>query len=369
MTFVNFEIGWIMRKFVLSLSLMTLLASSVALLPLPAYANKPVPQPATMRLDTPHLEATKADLQDVAAIQEALRDLLDASNRHDVDSVLKHYSPNFTSGDSLTLKDIRNLILDTWKMFPDIHYDSQVLETRINGKWATVESIDSAKASAKIDPTVSEKPGVMKSRSRGSLYLHKTGKTWEIVSDATMYEKATIVYGPYENVDIDVETPEQVFAGDSYTSKVFVSVPSGNIAFATLSQEALTYPQHSGKDKFRTLSSDQTDLERIFKANNTNNNEVVTATVGFTEIGQDAQERPTINLKGIMTVVKRVNVIPHSTYQDIPAEEKLTHVTADGKVKLEPRTATTVSEEEGEMPADDQPDLAPPASSPTTPED
>jgi hypothetical protein len=301
-----------------------------------------------------HLETGKANVQDVNAVQEVLRDLMAASNRHDLEGVLRHYSPNFTSGDSLSLSDIRGLIKDTWQMFPDIRYDSQVLEIRINGNWGTVESLDTATASAKVDPVVSNKAGTMKSRSRGMLYLHRIGKTWEIISDATLFEKAVIVYGPFDNVDVDVETPEQVFAGDSYTAKVTVGVPSGNIAFATLTQEALTYPQHSSKDKFRTLSTDKTDLERIFKANDTNNNEVVTATVGFTEISQDDQERPTINLKGILTVVKRVNVISKSTYKEVNPSQKITHSTADGKIKVEPNPSNSAQDENDE-PADMEP--------------
>ncbi len=341
-----------MRKIVFSLSLLAMLATSPLGLPV-AHAAKTVPAPSL------HIEVSKTDLQDATAVQEVLRDLMAASNRHEMDGVLRHYSPNFSSGDSLSLKDIRGLIQDTWKMFPDIKYDSQVLEIRINGGWATVESIDTATATAKVDPVISSKPGTMKSRSRGMLYLHKVGKQWEIVSDATLYEKATIIYGPFDNVDIDVESPEQVFSGDAYTAKVKVGVPSGNIAFATLSQEPLTYPQHSSKDKFRTLSTDKTDLERIFKANASNNNEVVTATVGFTEIGQDDQERPTINLKGILTVVKRVNVIPKSSFQEENPAQQITHSTADGKVKVEPALPSG-SGEDDDMGGSNQPELETP---------
>lgn len=335
-----------MRK-ILSFSLLMALAASVSVASV-TYAAKPAQTTGGM-----HLEKPKADLEDITAVQAILKDLMDSSNRHDIDGVLRHYSPLFTSGDSLGLKDIRGLVQDTWKMFPDIRYDSQILEVRVNGNWATVESLDTATASAKVDPVVSDKPGTMKSRSRGMLYLHKTGKTWEILSDYTMYEKAVITYGPFDNVDIDVETPEQVFAGEPYTARVSVGVPAGNIAFATLSQEPLTYPQHSGKDKFRTLSTDKTDLERIFKANSSNNNEVVTATVGFTEIGQDDQERPTINLKGIMTVVKRVNVIPRSTFTEANPDEQVVHSTADGKIKVTPQP-----------PADEDNDAAPGAEPP-----
>lgn len=303
---------------------------------------------------------TKAELQDISSVKLMLQDLMDASNRHDIDAVLKHYSPNFTSGDSLNLKDVRGLVQDTWQMFPDIHYNSQTLEIRVNGSWAAVESIDTASATTKVDPTVSDKPGIMKSRSRGLLYLHRIGKTWEILSDATLFEKATITYGPFDTVAIDVESPEQVFAGESYTAKVTVGIPTGNIAFATITQEPLTYPQHTSKDKFRTLSTEKTDLERIFKANTTNNNEVVTATIGFTEIGQDEQERPTINLKGIMTVVKRVNVIPKSFYKEINGAQQMTHTSADGKIKVDVATPVNTPDED-EQPESEQ--------APTTPQD
>ncbi len=332
-----------MRKIVFTLCLTALMASSLTL-PLSAMAaGKVLPSAAS------HLALPKIDNQDAAAVQAVqavLQDLINASNKHDIDGVLKHYAPSFTSGDSLSLKDVRGLIQDTWQMFPDIHYDSQILEIRTSGNWATVESIDTASATGKLDPVVSNKPGAMKSRSRGMLYLHKVGKAWEILSDATLYEKATIIYGPFDSVNIDVESPEQVFAGDSYTAKVKVGVPAGSIAFATLSQEPLIYPQHASKDKFRTLSSDKTDLERIFKANNTNNNEVITATVGFTEIGQDDQERPTINLKGIMTVVKRVNVIPKSTFQ-ADKTEKVVNNSVDGKIKIDAQKSPNPDDGDG----------------------
>ncbi len=329
-----------------------------------AHSAKPAapakPSASTMHLEQAKPEPLKGSPQDSSSVQNLLRELQEASNRHDIDGILKHYAPNFTSGDSLGVKEVRGLILDTWKMFPDIHYESQTLETRLNGNWATVESIDTATASAKLDPSVSTKAGTMNSRSRGMLYLHRIGKSWEIVSDATLYEKATITYGPYENIDIDVETPEQVFSGEAYTAKVLVSVPVGNIAFATLSQEPLTYPQHSEKDKFRTLSSDKTDLERIFKANSTNNNEVVTATIGFTEIGQDDQDRPTINLKGVMTIVKRVNVTPRSTFKEVSPESTIIHSTADGKIKLNPESSDSPSaDDEPGMPSSSGPDSPP----------
>ncbi len=316
-----------MRK-TLSLALTLLLSVGVLAAGQPAQAKTASPAPM-------HLEEVKGEAQDVAAITQMLQDLLAASNRHDIDGVLKHYSPEFISGDGLGLKDIRGLVLETWDMFPDIHYDSKILEIRTSGKWATVETLDSATSSAKVDAAVSDKPGHLKSSSRGMMYLQKAGKTWEILSDYLLYEKAVVSYGPVENLDVDVATPEQVFAGEAYSAKLDVDVPPGNIAFAMIAKEPIIYPQAPGKNKFRTLSSEKTVLERIFNANGSNNNEVVTATIGFTQIGQDDQERPTINLAGIMTIIKRVNVIPKNNFEVTARMQEVVRSSADGKIQVE----------------------------------
>ena len=309
-----------------------------------AFAAKNAPAPAASPM---HLETSRNEAQEVAAINAALADLQAASNRHDIDGILRHYSPEFISGDGLTLKEMGALIRDTWDMFPDIKYESKVQEVRVSGKWATVESLDTATAKAKTDDAVSDKPGRLQSRSRGVLYLQKAGKTWEVISDYTQYEKAIITYGPVETVNVDVATPEQVFAGEAYSAKLDVDVPAGNIAFAMIAKEPLVYPQKADKNKFRTLSTEKTELERIFAANTSNNNEVITATIGFTQIGQDDQERPTINLAGIMTVIKRVNVIPKSAFGAAAARQENVRNAADGTVK------TDSPDEEGGSEMDD----------------
>lgn len=343
----------VMRK-ICTLALSLLLAGGISAAMAPAgFAKAAAPAPM-------HLEESRSETQDVAAINQMLQDLLASSNRHDIEGVLKHYSPEFISGDGLNLKDIRNLVLETWEMFPDIRYNSRVLEIRTSGKWATVETLDGAAAMAKVDPAVSDTPGRLTSSSRGMLYLQKAGKTWEIISDYILHERAVVTYGPVENVNVDVATPEQVFAGESYSAKLDVDVPPGNIAFAMIAKEPLVYPQITGKNKFRTLSAEKTVLERIFSANDSNNNEVVTATIGFTQIGQDDQERPTINLAGIMTIIKRVNVIPLSSYEETARLNKVVRQSADGKITVEQAGTDEEDAEESEVsggPEMDEPDF------------
>ncbi|MEM0951363.1 MAG: hypothetical protein AAGI66_04365 [Cyanobacteria bacterium P01_H01_bin.74] len=293
--------------------------------------NKAVNTALTQKL------SAKLETADEKALHQILQNLLEAANTHDIKALLKHYSPHFISGDSLSLKDVKSLIEDTWKAFPDIQYTSKLMEMRVNGKWATIETIDESVATADIDPLISQNPGKMRSRSRAILYLQKVGSHWEVVSDATLYEKAHIVYGPFDDVDIDVQSPEQVFSGEDYTAKLIVNPPKGTVGFASLTKEQLTHPHQKTKDKFRTLSGLPSNLERIFEANTTNTNEMVTATVGFTQIGQDNRDRPTIQFKGVITVVKRVNVISKSTFEPGNNTLELVRHSADGKISFVPK--------------------------------
>lgn len=293
----------------------------------------------------PHVVGTTADSPDVKGILQIVSELVTASNAHNLEGVLKNYSPRFVSGDNMTLEQVKKLIQETWAVFPDIHYQTQTMEIRVSGDWATVESIDSAAASAKVDPVVGGQSGTLESRSRGLLYLHRIGNGWEILSDYTLYERALITYGQLGPVNLDLSTPEQVFAGEPYTAKVNLDVPEGVLAIATISREPLVYPQIKPRDKFRSLSSDKNSLERIFSANKSNTNEVVTATVGFTQIAQDSEDRPTIQLNGIATIVKRVNILPRSQYKP-ESPDGLVKVSANGTVDLSKDKSSLPDDEE-----------------------
>lgn len=283
--------------------------------------------------DTVHLIGTTADSPDAASIMDIINNLMAASNKHDIEGVLRDYSPGFVSGDNMSLDQVKKLILETWSVFPDIHYATQTLEIRVSGDWATVESIDSSTATAKVDPVMGGDAGKLESRSRGLLYLHRIGKAWEVNSDYTLYERALITYGNLNNIKLDLSTPEQVFAGETYSARVALDVPDGVLAIATISKEPLVYPQVKPADKFRSLSSDRNTLERIFTANHNNTNEVVTATVGFTQVAQDSEDRPSVQLNGVATIVKRVNIIPKSVYKPETGDD-LVHASASGAVDL-----------------------------------
>lgn len=266
----------------------------------------------------------------------AYSDLVQASNRHSLADILKHYSPQFLSGDNLTLDNIKGMIEETWQAYPDICYESTPIELRFNGDWATLETSDRSSATAQADPAVMNVNGTMKSESRSMLFFRRMGNTWEINSDLTLWEQAQIRYGIADSVKIVLSSPEQVKAGESYSAHVLADLPDGTFTIASVDNQALTYPHEKPDDHFRTMAGEFQSLQRVLKANTQNRNELVTATIGLTNVYQKTQDRPSLALNGIVTIVKRVNVVPISADDVMKAMARKGQVqtSASGEVDL-----------------------------------
>jgi hypothetical protein len=308
----------------------------------------PTANPAEIGLQPPTIIGAQPDSADVKSLLEVHRGMLEASNRHDLQGVLRYYSPSFISGDNLRLEQVRHLIEDTWKIYPNIAYVSRVLEVRLNGDWATVETADGATAPTKAENLGNNAMGMLRSQSRGLLYFHRIGNSWEITSDYTLYEKATILFGETENLGIDLTTPDQVFAGENYTARIQANLPDGSFAIASIAKDPIVYPQGKPKDRFRTITPDRTTLERVFEANTSNHNEIITATLGLTQIEQGSSDRPSIRLKAVATLVKRVNVLPRVQAEALDPKGEVVRRSASGAIDLsQTKTSADGDDEEG----------------------
>lgn len=330
-----------MNSMKLSLMIFALL---LLFFPLPGMAARPVIPPAgfcktnVMVYSPEQVRILGADPRSpvVKDLFDTFTDLVQASNSHAIEGILKHYSPQFISGDNLSLDQVRNLILETWKSYPDICYDSKPVEIRVSGDWATIETFDCSVATAPPDKDILDIPGKLASQSRSLLFFRRMGKAWEITSDATLWEQAVIRYGIGDDVPLTLSAPEQVKAGESYSVTIQAQIPEGTFSIATIDNQPLIYPHEKPDDKFRTLSTESRDLQRVLTANTRNRNEIVTATLGLTSLEQKDPERPSLSLNGIATLVKRVNVVPISVEDAMEQMKKRSIVkySADGKINL-----------------------------------
>lgn len=252
--------------------------------------------------------------QECQEINMFLNNYLKYSNTHDIENLQKLYADNYFSGDGLNKEQLTNLMKDTWKNYPDIKYSSIIKAIRINDNLATVESFDIASGETSKKSDITNDIGLLNSDSHNILYLQRYGKTWKIISDHITYEKTTIKYGSAKNTNVDFYVPEQVNSGENYTASLHVSIPNNVICLGSITREPIVYPQTKQEEVFRQIQPDVGELERVMKANTNNNNELISASAGFTEIVQDKNISTDIRLTGIAVIMQRVNIVPKSTY-------------------------------------------------------
>ncbi|MGD9581572.1 MAG: nuclear transport factor 2 family protein [Vampirovibrionia bacterium] len=264
--------------------------------------------------NNPSFASSKNDIKIKANIMTMIKKLQTASNNHDIDTVASFYSENYLSGDNFDKEQVLKLIKDTWQTYPDIKYTSEIKFVRFSDSWASIESYDETNGTTGKISEITNDKGDMNSESHSVIYLRKIGKDWKIVGDLTYFETATVKFGTAKTLNIKFSSPGQVKAGEMYSAKILTEVPVGAFTVGSITQEPLIYPGIRPKEKFRTINQNQGNLERVFESNENNLNEVVTATVGITELTEDNQARPTVQLKGLCIIGNRINVIPHSTF-------------------------------------------------------
>ncbi|MFM7389329.1 MAG: hypothetical protein ACKO34_01745 [Vampirovibrionales bacterium] len=278
----------------------------------------------TKKAPAPVIEGANANHPEVKALLATLKRMQDTANKHDVDAYMTVYANDFKSADNLNYNQIKDLINEAWELYPTMTYDSHIVQLRLNGSWATAETLDTSVAQGVPSPLVpanappevqKAEQGTMLTKARNQLFFQKRGNTWWLVSDHTIYEEAELVFGKVLDVLFSFEAPDQVFAGNSYTARINVALPPNVLGLATINREPIQFPHGKVADQFRPIYPSQGRLERVFEANTAHRNEMVSATIGF--LGTSTQGGSGIdplelllNVQGFRTIVKRVNISP-----------------------------------------------------------
>jgi hypothetical protein len=337
-------------------------AKSTNQLPLLLSAFKPVT--VTNQVQITNGSSNQAG---VKSLLETIEAMTIAANTHQLQGYLKHYAPRYTSGDNLTLDQVKSFIEETWQQYPSIQYGATLLEIRMNGNWATVESLDSTRADGITSPFAPKKntvkegalpsvlattqtaskanpvanrlditaPGILETQSRTLMFFHKVGESWLVESDRTLYETAMLRFGDVGRIGLEFHAPDQVFAGEGYTAQVEASLPENIISMSTLNREAVVFPHPKPKDVYKMLGGKRSKLERVFEANSANRNEMVSISMGLLRAVPQGQEGLFLDVAGMVTLVKRVNVIPKVTEtqaKTIDLTDTLVKTSANGKL-------------------------------------
>jgi len=236
-------------------------------------------------------------------------DYLNAVNSHDIKKTSVFYSNDYSGSDGFNKEQFFDLLKQTWQKYPDIKYTASVknIETAQNN--ARIEFESSIKASTKMKSDITKDNGTVSGQSKEILYLAKSGNGWKIATDKIISEEMTIKYGIAKNININLTTPEQIKAGEEFTSSLQTETPKNFFAFGSITSSPVTYPMKTSEEVFRQISPDLNLLERVIKANKKGLNEISSASVSFCQAQSGSYTGLDIKVSGIAVIMKRINML------------------------------------------------------------
>jgi hypothetical protein len=243
------------------------------------------------------------------SLEAMFEEMYIAWNNHDLDKLFSFYSKNFVTGDGINVEDYKELTKSLWEAYPNIKLENQKRTIRSQDQYATVSIIDFFFGNSKEVNKELNAKGFLNAISQGQLFLQKFGKSWKIVSDRIHFELVTVYYGDakkyLDNHQIYFSSPEQVLAGSQYSATLYFILPENIKANATINKELIVKPDPDAPvdESFQNISDHK--LERLFMANSTNHNELVSATIIISKGIIEPK------LEGVLYISKRINVAPN----------------------------------------------------------
>ncbi len=245
--------------------------------------------------------------EEVDPVETLFQEIYAAWNEHNADKLFNYYSKSFVTADGINKDEYRELTEKLWKTYPDIKIENQKRTVRSQDNYATISGIDFFYgSSADLNEDLNQH-GILNAISQGQIFLQKYGKDWKVESDSINFELVTVYYGNAKQYldehQIYFSSPEQVKAQDQYSGTLYFILPENIKATATINKELIQKPtDESLEESFQVINDHK--LERLFMANDTNHNELVSATIILSKGIIEPK------LDGILYISKRVNVLP-----------------------------------------------------------
>jgi ketosteroid isomerase-like protein len=241
------------------------------------------------------------------SVEEIIQKLYEAWNKHDLEKLFSYYSVSFITGDGVNKSEYKELTQKLWDTYPDIRIENQRQSVRTQDQYATVSGIDFFTGTGKQLNQDLNDFGHINAISQGQIFLKKYGDQWKIVSDKVQFELNSVYYGNAKDYldehQIYFGAPEQVHSGELYTGSLYFILPENVSATASIDREIIEVPlELETPNAFQMLSGNK--LERLFKSNRINRNELVSATILLSKGIIEPK------LDGILLISKRVNVVP-----------------------------------------------------------
>lgn len=251
----------------------------------------------------------KEQSEEAKELNVFLSSYLSALNSHNIKAIDDYYAFNYISGDGFNKNQILNLIKETWDKYPNLKYLTSIKNLRFENNRASIEFDEKISAETKDKSEITQDKGSLQGMSHNILYLQKFGSGWKIITDKTLYEEATVKYGNAKNIKIGLQVPEQVLAGEDYSSSLITDLTPSVFALGSITSMPLSYPAKKQEETFRQIPFELNTLERVMKSNKDCVSEIVSAAVSFCEAQRKSYTSVDLKVLGTAVIFKRVNVI------------------------------------------------------------
>lgn len=244
---------------------------------------------------------------DKFAVRNTIKTQDKYTKKYDLNGLSTLYAENFKNSDGLDKKSYFKLITDSWKTYPDITYKTKIKKISITDDNASVEVDETASSyTIQLEKDVNIY-GKLSSKSNGIYYLKKIDNKWQFTGEKVLNEHSILKYGEAKFIDMSLEAPKTVKAGEYYTASLKVNTTDDTIVIASINRDKVTSSQTKPDEVYRKLPEDKI-LERMFTANKDGNNEYAIASVGLSQSRITSSNNLQVYMTGIAILMTRVNV-------------------------------------------------------------
>ena len=258
-------------------------------------------------------EVRKEQRQDIRQIKALFKKHGELANKHDVKGLYPLYSDNYINNDGFTKDAYFKSIESTWDSCNDLTYKTDILSIEVNGDHASVYVNETASGTLTEKLDNLQVSGEIHSKSKGIYHLESINGEWYIASETALSDESSLVYGDARYMNIEIQAPAQVNAGDDYTASLKVDADDNTLIMASINSDPVVYPTKIPQNDLRMLPQSHI-LERVIRANHDNLNEYVVASMAISKVQPVGIENYKIYMAGLACVMKRVNVVPKNNF-------------------------------------------------------
>jgi hypothetical protein len=147
---------------------------------------------------------------------QAIEAMDTAASQADVDVVMGYYSPNFSSADGLDYEDMELTLSGLWELYPNLTYETQLLEWEMDGSSIVAETLTLVTGS----PMVGDRPFDF----TATIEARQRFMDGQIVEQEVLSEETVLMSGQ-NSPTVQINLPEQVEVGSEFVFDAIVLEP------------------------------------------------------------------------------------------------------------------------------------------------